>query len=50
MFYRITPEEVDMVELFPNSKDYKQTFLEHPIPRHTPEEAIAHFQKHQEEE
>lgn len=50
MFYRMTPEEVDMVELFPNSKDYKQTFLEHPIPRHTPEEAIAHFQKHQEEE
>lgn len=25
------PEEVDMVELFPDSKDYSQVFAEHPI-------------------
>jgi 1-acyl-sn-glycerol-3-phosphate acyltransferase len=28
-----TPEEVDMVALFPESKDYAPVFAEHPIPR-----------------
>lgn len=44
LFNRIPREEVDMVELFPKTKDYRQTFLEHPIPEHTAEEAIAYFQ------
>ncbi len=48
LFYRIPREEVDMAALFPNSKDYRQTFLDHPISEHTPEEAIAHFEKNQE--
>ena len=48
LFYRIAPEEVDMVELFPESKDYRQTFMEHPIPVHTAEDAIAYFQEPEE--
>ena len=44
LFNRIPREEVDMVELFPKTKDYRQTFLEHPIPEHTAEEVIAYFQ------
>ena len=44
LFNRISREEVDMVELFPKTKDYRQTFLEHPIPEHTAEEVIAYFQ------
>ncbi|MCL2889564.1 MAG: 1-acyl-sn-glycerol-3-phosphate acyltransferase [Eggerthellaceae bacterium] len=35
------PEEVDMVELFPNAKDYRQIFLDHPIPKHTTEELCS---------
>lgn len=43
LFYRIPREEVDMASLFPETKDYRQVFLDHPIPEHTAEEAIAHF-------
>lgn len=38
---RIPADEVDMKALFPESKDYAPVFKEHPIPRRTPEEAIA---------
>ncbi|WP_165060647.1 1-acyl-sn-glycerol-3-phosphate acyltransferase [Adlercreutzia sp. ZJ154] len=38
---RIPAAEVDMVELFPDSKDYANTFAEHPIPKHTSEEVVA---------
>ncbi|MBP5313830.1 MAG: 1-acyl-sn-glycerol-3-phosphate acyltransferase [Eggerthellaceae bacterium] len=33
--------EVDMKQLFPASNDYRELFANHPIPKHTPEEAIA---------
>lgn len=32
----IAPEEVDMVALFPDNKDYRAVFAEHPIPRLDP--------------
>ena len=38
---RVGREEVDMVELFPNGRDFTAVFAEHPIPEHTVEEAIA---------
>ncbi len=38
---RVGREEVDMVALFPNGRDWSATFAEHPIPEHTAEEAIA---------
>ena len=38
---RVPREEVDMVELFPNGRDFTAVFAEHPIPEHTVEEAIA---------
>ncbi len=38
---RVPREEVDMVALFPNGRDWSATFAEHPIPEHTAEEAIA---------
>lgn len=34
-------EQVDMVALFPNGRDFSDVFAEHPIVQHTPEEAIA---------
>ena len=41
---RVSREEVDMVALFPTSKDYTQTFAEHPIPVRTVEETIAYYE------
>ena len=38
---RIPAEDVDMVALFPDTKDYAPLFVEHPIPRHTTEEVVA---------
>lgn len=38
---RIAPEEVDMVGLFPNAKDFAGVFAEHPIPRRTTAEVVA---------
>lgn len=38
---RVSPEQVDMRELFPNAKDYADAFAEHPIPRHTADEVLA---------
>lgn len=38
---RIPAEEVDMAALFPESEDWTSVFKEHPIPKRTPEEAIA---------
>ena len=40
LFYEIPPEQVDMVALFPDDKDFTAAFAEHPIPRHTTQEAI----------
>lgn len=41
LFRRTAPEEVDMTELFPGSKDYAPLFAEHPIPRRTTSEVVA---------
>lgn len=41
MFQHVSPEEVDMVALFPEDKDFTETFVEHPIPRLTSEEVAA---------
>lgn len=41
LFYRVTPEEVDMVSLFPETKDYAPLFVEHPIPVHTTESIVS---------
>lgn len=35
MFQGKSPEQVDMVDLFPDTKDYSKIFSEHPIPKHT---------------
>ena len=40
MFNDIAPEEVDMVALFPEDKDFTQVFAEHPIARHTTPELV----------
>lgn len=41
MSRNIPADEVDMCELFPNSKDYSSVFVEHPIPVHTTDEVVA---------
>ena len=38
---QITAEEVDMVSLFPETRDYAEIFRDNPIPVRTPAEAIA---------
>ena len=38
---RVPREQVDMVALFPSSKDYAAVFAAHPIPEHTTEELVA---------
>ena len=38
---QIPADEVDMVSLFPETRDYADIFREHPIPVRTPAEAIA---------
>ena len=45
LFYEIPPEEVDMVALFPDDHDYTSVFAEHPIPRHTTQEAIKAWEE-----
>ena len=40
MFEQIAAEDVDMVELFPKTKDYSAIFAEHPIPKHTSKEIV----------
>lgn len=40
LFKGCKPEEVDMVDLFPDTKDYSKIFKEHPIPKHTSEEIV----------
>ena len=41
LFLQVPPEVVDMAELFPEDKDYTETFAEHPIPRLTSAEVAA---------
>lgn len=38
LFYRVPAEDVDMVALFPETRDYAPVFAEHPIPHHTSDE------------
>lgn len=38
---RCAPEEVDMRELFPTSRDFTQEFADHVVARHTTEELVA---------
>lgn len=40
MFYGCKPEEVDMVDLFSETKDYSKIFEENPIPKHTSSEIV----------
>ena len=37
---RVPREQVDMVALFPGGRDFTEVFAAHPIPEHTPAEAI----------
>ena len=37
---QVPREQVDMVALFPDGRDFTAVFAEHPIPEHAPEEAI----------
>ena len=37
---RVAREQVDMVALFPDGRDFTEVFAAHPIPEHTPAEAI----------
>lgn len=37
---RVSREQVDMVELFPESRDFTEVFAAHPIPHHTSEELV----------
>ena len=37
---RVPREQVDMVALFPDGRDFTKVFAAHPIPEHTPAEAI----------
>ena len=37
---RVPREQVDMVALFPDGRDFTEAFASHPIPEHTPAEAI----------
>ena len=45
MFLHVPPEVVDMVQLFPEDKDYTEAFAEHPIPRLTSAEVAALLEK-----
>lgn len=38
---RCEPEEVDMRELFPDAKDFTETFAAHPVSTHTTSELVA---------
>lgn len=41
LFQGLRPEEVDMVALFPDDKDFTDTFAAHPVPRRTSAEVAA---------
>ena len=43
MFNNVAPEDVDMVALFPEDKDFTEAFANHPIPSRTAEEVAAMF-------
>lgn len=45
LFYQILPEQVDMVALFPDNRDYTAEFAQHPVSCHTPQEAIAMYKE-----
>ncbi len=38
---RVSPEQVDMVALFPGGRDFTEAFAGHPVPVHTSEELVA---------
>ena len=40
MFQHVRPDEVDMVALFPEDKDFTAVFAEHEIPHHTTRELV----------
>lgn len=40
MFQSKNPEDVDMVDLFPDTKDYSELFKAHPIKKHTSKEIV----------
>ncbi len=42
---QIPKEEVDMVELFPDAKDFTETFANHPVPTRTTLEVVADIEK-----
>ena len=44
---RVPREQVDMVALFPDGRDFTEVFAAHPIPEHTPAEAIAKAEQSQ---
>ncbi len=46
--YRIPAEEVDMCALFPETKDYAETFREHPIPQRTTQEVVQRIKDERE--
>lgn len=43
MFYGKNPDQVDMVDLFPDTKDYSKIFKENTIPKHTPAEIVENL-------
>lgn len=45
MFYRCSPEEVKMAELFPESKDYTEYFAENPVPRRSTSELLDEIEQ-----
>lgn len=49
LFEQIAPEDVDMVELFPKTKDYSEIFKEHPIPKHTSKGIVDSLEQEEEE-
>lgn len=45
MFNKCSIDDVDMVKLFPENKDYTQIFKDHPIPKHEASEVAARNDK-----
>lgn len=45
MFEQIPAADVDMADLFPDTKDYAPIFADHPIPQHTPEEVVEALER-----
>lgn len=42
---QVSRDEVDMVALFPNGRDFTAEFAAHPIPEHTTEELVARMEE-----